>query len=101
LLEKNPNCNLTVKEYIKLIDSGYSFEILSNLYDKNVRLEVSSTGQVTLISPINKYNLPKDLKFKEIVLDKNGNISFPQRILEDYNITNKIKKQLLNEIHFI
>ena len=49
LLEKHPTCQLSKKEYITLIDSGYSFEILSGLYNNKVSLEVDSKGKTTLI----------------------------------------------------
>lgn len=101
LLEKHPTCQLSKKEYITLIDSGYSFEILSELYNNKVSLEIDSKGKVTLISPINKYSLPEDLRFKEIVLDDKKNLVLPQRIIEDYNITKKIKKQILDGISIL
>lgn len=101
LVEKHPFCNLSLKEYITLIDSGYSFEILSGIYNKNLKLEVDSKGITTLVSPISKYKLPEDLKFTDIIIDNNGNLVLPKRILEDYNITNKLKKQILDEIHII
>jgi hypothetical protein len=101
LIEKHPTCQLSKKEYITLIESGYSFEIISGLYNNKVSLEVDSKGKVTLISPISKYKLPEDLKFKEIILDDNKNLLLPKKILEDYNINKTIKKQILDGISII
>lgn len=101
LIEKHPTCQLSKKEYITLIESGYSFEIISGLYNNKVSLEVDSKGKVTLISPISKYNLPEDLKFKEIVLDSNKNLLLPKKILEGYNINKTIKKQILDGLNII
>ena len=67
----------------------------------NLKAQSDNNSKTTLISPISKYNLPEDLRFKEIVLDDKNNIVLPKRILEDYNITNKIKKQILDGISII
>lgn len=100
LIEKNPICNLTLKEYITLIKKGYSYEILSTIYDNNSYLEINSKGIVILNTKYSKYELPNDLKFKELIV-KDGNLELPKRMLEDFNINTKIKKQILDEIHIL
>lgn len=101
LIDKYDTCDLTLKEYITLIDQSFSFEIVSAVYDKNLSLEVDSQG-VYLKSPISKYLIGKDIKFKEVIVDSTTkNILFPENILSEYNITNKQKKNMLNEIYFV
>lgn len=102
LIEKYPECNITKREYIKLLDTNFSFEVISSIYQKRLKLEVDSYGKTFLVSPLNKYSIDKDLKFKEIVVDNNTrDIVFPKKILNDYKIPNIKKQQLLNEINFI
>lgn len=101
LIEKYPTCNISKKEYIELLDNNYSFEIISSIYNKSLSLEVDSRGNTYLVSPISKYKINKDLKFKEVVVDSKGNLVFTNKILQDYNINNIKKQQILNEIKFI
>ena len=102
LIEKYPTCNISKREYIYLLDNSYSFEIISSIYDKSLQLEVDPYGNTHLVSPLSKYQIDKDLKFKEIIVDSNSkDLVFTNKILEDYNINNIKKQQLLNEINFI
>lgn len=101
LIEKYDSCELSLKEYVTLIDENFSFEIISAIYDKKLSLEVTSEG-VYLKSPINNYLIGEDIKFKEVIVDsKTKDIIFPDNILSEYNITNKQKKNILNEIYFV
>ena len=101
LLEKYPTCNLNVKEYYTLIKSGYSFEIISNLYKNKVYLEIDNKGKVNLKTHYNNYILPNDLKFKDIIIDDKNNIQIVKRIIDDFNISEKTKKQILDGICII
>lgn len=102
LIEKYPECNLTKKEYITLMDKNFSYEVLSSIYDKKLKLEVDSRGNTTLVSPVNNYDIQKDLQFKEIIVDsKTKDLTLPKKILNDYKLTNNIKQKILNEIYFI
>ncbi len=100
ILEKYPECKLTLKEYLCLNENGFSYEIISTLYDNNVYLEVDSNNIIVLNTLYSKYELPRDLKFKEIII-KDGQLELPQRILEDFNITTKQKKQIIDEFHIL
>jgi hypothetical protein len=101
LIEKYNSCDLSLKEYITLIDEKFSFEIISAIYDKNLSLEVTSQG-VYLTSPVSKYLIGRDLRFKEVIVDSTTkDIVFPENILSEYNITNKQMKNILNEIYFV
>lgn len=102
LIEKYPDCNITKREYITLLDNNFSFEVISSIYSKKLKLEVDSNGHTYLVSPVNTYSLKNDLKFKEIVVDsQTRNITLPERIMNDYKLTNIKKQQLLNEIYFV
>jgi len=102
LIEKYPECNLTKKEYITLMDKNFSFEVVSSVYQKKLKLEVDSKGNTTLISPVNNYDIQKDLRFKEIIVDsKTKDLTLPEKILNDYKLTNIKKQKILNEIYFI
>jgi hypothetical protein len=101
LIEKYNTCELSLKEYITLIDEKFSFEIISAIYDKDLSLEVTSQG-VYLKTPMSNYLIGKDIKFKEVIVDSTTkDIIFPENILSEYNITNKQKKNILNEIYFV
>ena len=54
LIEKYPECNLSKREYITLLDNNFSFEVISSIYEKKLKLEVDSYGHTSLVSPINK-----------------------------------------------
>lgn len=102
LIEKYPECNLTKREYITLLDKNFSFEVISSVYDKKLKLEVDSRGNTNLVSPLNNYSIQKDLQFKEIIVDsKTKSLTVPRRMLNDYKLTNIKKQKILNEIYFI
>jgi hypothetical protein len=93
LIEKYKDCNITKKEYLKLIDNNFSFEIISLIYDDNLKLEVDSKGKVSLISPIRKYKIPDELKLNDVVY---SNKNLIHKVLDDYNISKNIKENILN-----
>lgn len=102
LIEQYPDCNLTKKEYIYLLDTNYSFEIISSVYNKHLHLEVDPYGNTFLVSPLNKYSLDDELKFKEIIVNsETKDLVLTRRIINDYNITNIQKQKILNELSII
>ena len=101
ILEDYPQCEITKKEYYELVHKGYSFEVISNIYSKGFTLEIDSNGRVRLMGSATNYILSEDLKFKDIIVSSSGDLHLPDRILNDYNISNKIKKQILDEINFV
>ena len=96
LIEKHPSCNLNKKEYFCLIDSNFSFEMVSLIYDNNLSLEVDSKGKVTLISPIRRYKIPDELKVNDVIYTSDKQLI--HKILQDYNISKKTKENIINEL---
>lgn len=102
LIEKHPNCNLTKREYIYLVENNYSFEIISNTYEHDLKFEVDSKGNIKLISPTYSYILPSELRFKDVVVNKNSNsLILLDKQLKEYNINNNIKKLILDGKYYI
>lgn len=95
LIEKYQDCNISKKEYLKLIDNNFSFEIISLIYKNNLKLEVDSKGNVSLISPIRKYKIPDELKLNDVIY---SNKNLIHKVLDDYNISKNIKENILNEL---
>lgn len=101
LIEKFESCNLSKKDYVTLIDSNFSYEIISAIYNNNLKLEVTSSG-VNLLGPISSYKIGEDLRFDNIIVDSTTkDLIFPKTILNEYKITNNIKEKLLNELYFV
>lgn len=96
LIEKHPSCNLNKKEYFCIIDSNFSFEMVSLIYDNNLSLEVDSKGKVTLISPIRRYKIPDELKVNDVIYTSDKQLI--HKILQDYNISKKTKENIINEL---
>ena len=96
LVEKNPNCNLTRKEYIYLNTCNYSYDIISQIYKNKLAIEIEN-DKVKLVTPLAKYDIGEDLNFKDIVVD-NGEkcISLIPNLLKDYTLTNIQKNNILN-----
>ncbi len=102
LIESFPNCNLTKKEYITLVNNNYSYEMISNTYKHNLKFEIDSKGNVKLISPIYSYILPDELKFKEVVIDREKNsLVLLTKQINDYKINSNIKNLILDGKYYI
>lgn len=101
LLEKYPTCNMSLNNYKTLNNSGYSFEMITSLYNKNVELEVDENNNIILTTPINKYILPHDIQFNGVIATSSQNVRELGTLLDSYNINEKIKKQIINEISII
>lgn len=102
LIESYPHCNLTKKEYITLVNNNYSYEMISNTYKHNLKFEIDSKGNIKLISPIYSYSLPEELRFKEVVIDREKNsLVLLTKQLNDYKINNNIKNLILNGKYYI
>lgn len=102
LIESFPNCNLTKKEYIILTNNNYSYEMISNTYKHGLKFEIDSKGIIKLISPIYSYILPDELKFKEVVINKDKNsLILLTKQLNDYKINSNIKNLILDGKYYI
>lgn len=102
LIESFPNCNLTKKEYITLTNNNYSYEMISNTYKHNLKFEIDSKGIIKLISPIYSYILPDELKFKEVIINRDTNsLILLTKQLNDYKINSNIKNLILNGKYYI
>lgn len=100
LIEKQPTCSLSKKEYMCLIDKNFSFEIINLIYNNSSTLEVDSKGNVTLISPIRKYKIPQELRLNDVIYDSK-NKTLAHVILDEYNISKKTKENIINELRTI
>lgn len=96
LIEKHPNCELTKKQYVSLVDEGFSYEIVSLIYDNSFKIEVDSKGKITLISPIRKYKLPEDLKINDVIFTSDKKII--HKLLSDYKLSETLKENIINEL---
>ena len=100
LVEKYPTCDITLKDYITLTKCNYSFDIISEVYNNNCKIEINKSS-ILLITPSCSYDLNKDLKFANVIAKNDADCKKLEIILEEYNINNNIKKQILNGINFI
>lgn len=102
LIEKYPDCNLTRKDFFYLVNNKYSYELISMVYDTNLKFEVYGNGEIKLISPTYTYSLPDDLRFKEIVVNKTSNsLVLLDKQLKEYKLNNTIKNLLLNGKYYV
>lgn len=100
LIEKYPTCDISLKDYITLIKCNYSFDMISEVYDNNCKIEIDKNN-VMLITSSCSYNLNNDLKFAEVIAKDNTDCKKLKIILEEYNINNNTKNKILNGINFI
>jgi hypothetical protein len=102
LVEKYENCNLEKNIYVELINKGFCYNTISVIYNNKLDISIDEDGDPILITPYNSYKIPKEFNFNNIVVTHQQDYKeIIDAILEDYNTSETIKKQLLNEIHFV
>lgn len=94
LIDKYPNCNLSLKNYHKLINDNYSHTFLEEVYKSDNYITIEANGHVNLNTFFDTYNIPNDIETQSLLLSADCTII--SNFLNDYNIPNNIKQKILD-----
>lgn len=95
LVERWTDCNLSLEDYNRLYSKKFTFNMVDDIYRAGLGLELRE-GDVYLRGKIGTYNL------NEVCFSGDGDIgigsykTFIERALEDLDVPNEIKKEILN-----
>ena len=96
LYEKVPSCDLDLTNYFALINNNFSFELISLIYKEGLSLEVID-NRIYLVTPTNKYEINKDLKFNYLVTSaQDPYLLVAYEILSDYKLSKDQKEKIIN-----
>jgi hypothetical protein len=94
LIESHPKCNLTLKDYHKLINEKYSHTLINEIYSSGLSIQITKDGVIKLQTLIDDYNLPNDITTENILLSNDCTIL--NNFFRDYNLPEEIKRKIMD-----
>lgn len=98
LMMEIENCDISFKDYSTIVDLGYTFDVIKEIYSNGLALEIKD-GKINLRGKIDTFEIEEDICFDSVNMTGISDRKlFLDKVLADLNISQEIKKELYTNI---